>query len=267
VSYRARRIRPFGYGLDRNHRLPKSLSGLVLSHSLQSRGTAARRRGMVARTAAALAIDGSRVSEVLTTARSRLLVSALRFSFFTIAWNGVVGVAALVVATIDGSLALGGFALSALLDSSASALLVWRFMKEQHDPTNAEALERRAQAGIALAMLLVALYIGQQAVRALADGSHPAASAFGIGIAAVSLIVLPWLGGMKIRLASRLASPALRGDGVLTLAAAVLAAITLTALLLDSAFAWWWADAVAALLIATALAVEATRLAVRHRFG
>jgi divalent metal cation (Fe/Co/Zn/Cd) transporter len=203
----------------------------------------------------------------LTPARSHLLVSALRLSFFTIAWNGVVGVTALVVSVIDGSLALGGFALSALLDSSASAMLVWRFTKERRDPTGAETLERRAQAGIALAMLLAGLYIGQQAVRALVGGSHPEASAFGVGIAALSLVVLPWLGQLKVKLASRLASEALRGDGILTLAAAVLATITLAALLLDSAFGWWWADPLAALLITIALTVEAARLGARHRFG
>jgi divalent metal cation (Fe/Co/Zn/Cd) transporter len=116
-------------------------------------------------------------------------------------------------------------------------------------------------------MLLIAGYVGVQAVRALVSGSHPETSAYGVALAAMSLVVLPWLGRMKLNVASRLASPALRGDGILTLAAAVLAAVTLTALVLDAALAWWWADAVAALFIATALAVEATRLAVRHRFG
>lgn len=116
-------------------------------------------------------------------------------------------------------------------------------------------------------MLLIGLYIGQQAVLALGGSSHPEASAFGVGLAAVSLLVLPLLARMKLSLASRLESAALRGDGVLTLAAAVLAAVTLTALLLDSAFAWWWSDPIAALLIATALVVEATRLSLRHRFG
>ncbi len=48
---------------------------------------------------------------------------------------------------------------------------------------------------------------------------------------------------------------------------AVLAAATLTALVLNSTLGWWWADPSAALLIATALAVEGTRVAVRHRFG
>jgi divalent metal cation (Fe/Co/Zn/Cd) transporter len=199
--------------------------------------------------------------------RADLLVSALRLSFFTIAWNGAVGAAAVAVSAMDGSLALASFGLSALLDMSASAVLVWRFRKEQGDPVAAERLERRAQSWIVLAMLAVALYAGVQAVRALVVGSHPETSAFGVILAAVSLAVLPWLGWRKLRVASHLASRALRGDGILTAAAAVLAAAALTALLLNSRLAWWWADPAAALLIASALAVEGTRIAVRHRFG
>ena len=116
-------------------------------------------------------------------------------------------------------------------------------------------------------MLVIAAYIGVQAVRALLGGSHPEPSVLGLGIAAVSLLVLPPLGILKLSLGGRLESPALRGDGVLTLAAAALAVITLIALILSSTLAWWWADPLAALLISCALAGEASRVAVRHRFG
>ena len=172
-----------------------------------------------------------------------------------------------MVGLSTGSLALAGFALNALLDSSASVVLVWRFRKERTDLVAAEHLERRAQTWVIIAMLLVATYVGVEAVRALVEGSHPESSAFGFGIAAISLVVLPVLGVMKLRVAGSLGSPALRGDAVLTLAAAALAAITLVALLANSALDWWWADPAAALLIAVALAAEATRVAVRHRFG
>ena len=175
--------------------------------------------------------------------------------------------AALVVSFLDGSLALAGLALTALLDSSASVVLVWRFRTERHDAVAAERLERRAQAWVALTMIVVALYVAVQSIRALIDGSHPEASAFGLILATASLVVLPWLARQKLRVASRLASRALRGDGVLTAASAALAAVALAALIVNSAFAWWWADPAAALLIATALAIEATRIAVRHRFG
>jgi divalent metal cation (Fe/Co/Zn/Cd) transporter len=173
----------------------------------------------------------------------------------------------LVVGLTTGSLALAGFALNALLDSSASIVLVWRFRKERTDPVAAEHLERRAQTWVIAAMCVVAIYVGLEALRALVDGSHPESSTLGFGIAAISLLVLPLLGVMKLRVAGRLGSPALRGDGVLTLAAATLAAITLVALLANSLLDWWWADAAAALVIAIALAGEAMRVAVRHRFG
>ena len=203
----------------------------------------------------------------MATHRVNLLAAALRLSFFTIGWNGAVGAGALVVSAVSGSLAVASFGLSALLDASASAVLVWRFMKEQRDPVAADRLERRAQAWIALAMLAVGVYLGVRAVRGAIGGGHPEASAVGVILAAVSVVVLPWLGLRKLAVASHLSSQALRGDGVLTLAAAVLAATTLSALLLNSAFGWWWADPVAALVIAAALTVEGARIGVRHRFG
>ena len=65
--------------------------------------------------------------------RAALLVSAIHLSVFTIAWNGAVGAAALLLSFLDNSLALAALALNALLDSSASAVLVWRFRTEQRD--------------------------------------------------------------------------------------------------------------------------------------
>jgi divalent metal cation (Fe/Co/Zn/Cd) transporter len=64
-----------------------------------------------------------------------------------------------------------------------------------------------------------------------------------------------------------LPSQELRGDAVLTIAAAVLAGVTLTGLLLNSALGWWWADPMAAVVIALVLAVEALRVTIRHAIG
>ena len=197
--------------------------------------------------------------------RGPLLVSAVRLSVATIVWNGCVGAASLVVALVDPSLALAGLALTALLDSSASVVLVWRFRKEQRDPVAAEHFERRALTWVGVAILSIAAFVGVQAVRGLADRSHPETSAAGIALAAAALLVLPFLGRLKLRVASRLGSAALRGDGILTVASAALAAATLAALLVNSALGWWWADPSAALLIALALASEAVRIAIRHR--
>src|SRR5690348_2598446 len=199
--------------------------------------------------------------------RRELLDEALRLSYFTVGWNCVTGLAAMAAAIVAGSSALAAFALSALLDSSASVVLVWRFRTERRDPDAAEHLERRAGRWVATAMVAVGLYVLVQAVRALVDSSHAEKSVFGAVLAIVALVVLPWLGRRKLRVASALGSGALRGDGVLTSAAASLAVVTLVALIVNSTLGWWWADPSAALLIGAALTAEGLRVAVRHRFG
>ena len=203
----------------------------------------------------------------MPASRRSLIHSAVRLSYTTIGWNGIAGASGLVLALIAGSPATAGFALNALLDSSASAILIWRFRREQSDPEAAEHLERRAQKFIVIAMGAVAALVAVGAMRALVTGSHANESVLAIVVTALSLLFLPWLGLKKLDIAAALPSPALRGDGVLTLAAAALAGITLVALALDVAFGWWWADPVAALVIAAALATEAVRVAVRHAFG
>lgn len=198
--------------------------------------------------------------------RSELVSSAIRLSFVTIAWNAVVGVATLVSAVLANSLSLGGFALNMLIDTSASAVLVWRFKREERDPVAAHRLERHAQTGIAIAMAGVVLYLTVQSVRALADGTHAHGSALGFALAVASLAFLPWLARRKLSVAHLLHSRALRGDAILSAASAALAAVTIAALAARSRFGWWWADPGAALVIAAALVVEATRLA-KHRLG
>jgi divalent metal cation (Fe/Co/Zn/Cd) transporter len=84
-------------------------------------------------------------------------------------------------------------------------------------------------------------------------------------VSVASLLFLPWLARAKWRVASELGSKALRGDSLLTGASATLAATTLLALVANAAFGWWWADPVAALLIAGALGFEATRAAAYRR--
>lgn len=204
---------------------------------------------------------------VEASGRTRLVTSALQLSYFTIAWNGAAGGAALVASVIASSPALAAFALNALLDSAASVVLVWRFRTERRDPAAAERLERKATGWIAVAMVVIGAYVIAEAVRALAGGSHAEESAFGVALAALSLAVLPWLGRRKLQVARRLSSSALRGDGILTLAAAALSLVTLAALLVNSALGWWWADPAAAVLIGVALGIEGARVAVRHRFG
>ena len=191
--------------------------------------------------------------------RRLLLSAAIYWSAISLAWAGFVGVTSVIAGLAASSVALVGFGANSMLDGSASAVLVARFRHEHLGRGDADPVERRAGYAVGAAMIGVALYLTASAIAALASASKPETSTIGIVLTTASVVVFPVLARAKLRLAGPLASTALRGDGVLSLAGAILAAATLSSLALESAFGWWWADAVAGLLIAAILLVEGTR--------
>ena len=160
-----------------------------------------------------------------------------------------------------GAIALIGFGADSITDGTASAVLVWRFRYEQSRGHQVDLVEHRAARAVGAILVLIALYVGISAVAALAGHSVPDKSTVGLAVTGTSVLVLPALARAKLRLAGWLESSALRGDGVLSLAGAALAAVTLASLTLDAAFGWWWCDAVAALLIAAFMLREGFRTA------
>lgn len=191
--------------------------------------------------------------------RHDLLSAATRWSLLSLAWGALAGTSSLVAGLAVSSIALVGFGANSMLDGIASAVLVWRFRHEALGAADADAVERRAALIVGVVMVGVALYLGARAVSALADHSSAGRSAVGVALLAASLLVLPVLARAKLRLADPLKSPALRGDGVLSLAGAVLAVATLVSIVLNAALDWWWADAVAALFISAMLVTEGLR--------
>jgi divalent metal cation (Fe/Co/Zn/Cd) transporter len=189
-------------------------------------------------------------------ARHDNIVAAVRWSALSVAWALVVAIASLVAGFAADSTALVGFGLASLLDGSASSVLVRRFRHERLDLRPSDELERRAAQAIGAVMFLIAGYLAVRAIMALAEGSGPESSALGVVLTGASILVLPVLAAAKLRLAKPLRSQALRADGVISAAGAVLAAATLLGLVFNTALGLWWADSVAALLIAVVLARE-----------
>ena len=182
----------------------------------------------------------------------------------SVLWSAAAGTSAAVVGLTVSSAALLGFGANSILDGAASAVLVWRFGAGRLHGSDAAALERRAALAVSAAMIGVALYVAASAITAIADHASPGKSVVGIVLTAASTAVLPVLARAKLGLAAALRSAALRGDGVLSLAGAVLAAATLVSLIAHAALGWWWADSVAALVIAAMLLGEALRTASRR---
>jgi divalent metal cation (Fe/Co/Zn/Cd) transporter len=135
-------------------------------------------------------------------------------------------------------------------------ILVRRFRHEAHGLRSHDELERRAGQAVGAALVVVAIYLAVRATIALVDGHGPDASAAGVVLTGASAVFLPVLSRAKLRLAAALSSRALRADGVLSGAGALLAVATLAGLALNGAFDWWWADSAAALVIAATLVRE-----------
>ncbi len=157
------------------------------------------------------------------------------------------GAIAIVAGAMAGSIALVGFGLDSAIAGFASAIIVWRFTGHR---VFSDAAEVRAQKLVAIQFFLLAPYVAVESVRGLVTGEHADASALGIALAASSLVVMPYLGIAKARLADRLGSAATRGEGRQNMLCAYLSGALLVGLVGNALLGAWWLDPVVGLLIA-----------------
>jgi len=174
---------------------------------------------------------------------------ALRVSWVCIAWSVASGLASLIVGIITGALSLGGLGASVLVDVGSSGVLVWRFRHERDLGNFPEAAERRAQIVAATGLVIIGVLLLATASEHLVAGVHPETPAVALVLAAANLVVLPVLARWKYRVADAVGSAALRTDAHITMVGTATSALTVVGLAVDRAFGWWWADAVAAMLI------------------
>lgn len=164
-----------------------------------------------------------------------------------LAWHGAEAAIALAAGVVADSIALVGFGADSVVEGLAAVIVLWRF---SGDRSGSERAERRAQRLIAASFFVIAAYVAIEAVSTLAGGSHPEASWLGIGLAGVTLVIMPPLARAKGRVALRLGSSATNSEGRQNMLCAYLAAALLVGLGLNAVAGWWWADPLAALAIA-----------------
>lgn len=176
--------------------------------------------------------------------RARLLVWA------TIAWNTVEAVIALTAGAAASSGALVSFGLDSTIEVSAALVALW-YLRGEDD-------ERGERAGrlIGISFWALAAWVTFDAVTDLLAGDRPDTSAVGIALTAVSVVVMPALATAKRRTGERLGSHALVAESNETMVCAYLSVAVLLGLSLNAAAGWWWADPVAALVVAAIAARE-----------
>jgi divalent metal cation (Fe/Co/Zn/Cd) transporter len=182
---------------------------------------------------------------------------ALRLAYFTIAYNVVECVLALLAGAWAGSIALVGFGLDSLVESLSGGVMIYRFARHATLSAAEEARrERRAVKIVGYTFFILAAYVLYESVEKLIFQEAPAPSLLGIIIALASMIIMPALFYLKYQTGKSLGSASLMADSKQTLACAMLSVALLIGLGLNYWFGIWQADPVIGLVIAALLIRE-----------
>jgi divalent metal cation (Fe/Co/Zn/Cd) transporter len=177
--------------------------------------------------------------------RGKLNRRSLHLAYATAGYNLAEGVAAVAAGAAAASTALIGFGLDSFIEVSSALVVIWQFRSRVP-----EARERLALRLIAMSFFALAAWISVDAIRALLGRGEAEPSAVGIGLAAVSVVVMPLLVWAKRRTGRELGSATVVADSTQTLLCTYLSAILLVGLVLNAWLGWAWADPIAGLVIA-----------------
>jgi divalent metal cation (Fe/Co/Zn/Cd) transporter len=172
--------------------------------------------------------------------RVRLVVAA------TITYNAGEAVVALGAGAAASSSALIGFGLDSVVEVLSAAAVAWQFAGGRDHADREHAALRL----VATSFFALAAFVSVDAVRSLLGGDPAGTSTVGIVLAAVSLAVMPGLSWAERRTGRELGSASVVADSRQTLLCAALSAVLLVGLVANSGLGWWWADPLAALVIA-----------------
>jgi divalent metal cation (Fe/Co/Zn/Cd) transporter len=195
------------------------------------------------------------MAETRVLERTAVVLRGRRLEYFTIGWNALEGLVAVVAGAIAGSISLVGFGIDSFIEVTSGSVLLWR-MSVDAEVHRRELNERRALRIVGVCFLLLAAYIAYESALDLWSRRAPEHSIPGIVLACVSLVVMPLLSRAKRQVGRALGSAAMHADAKQTEFCMYLSAILLAGLLLNTLFGLWWADPVAALIMVPIIAKE-----------
>jgi divalent metal cation (Fe/Co/Zn/Cd) transporter len=192
---------------------------------------------------------------VATSSRSSAAKRGRRLEYFTILWNSIEGLVAVIAGALAGSISLIGFGADSFIEVTSASTLLWRIAVDKYE-SKRERNERLALRVVGACFIALAIYVVTESIRTIVSRRAPEHSLIGIAVAIASLIALPLLSRAKRRVAAELGSAAMKADSRQTDFCAYLSAILLIGLASNWLLGWWWADPVAALVMAPIIAHE-----------
>lgn len=195
------------------------------------------------------------IVEIAAGDRASLVRRGRRLEYFTIGYNSLEGLIAVVAGLIAASIALVGFGFDSLIEVTSGAVLLWR-LNADVDEVRRERIEAVSLRIVGICFVVLAIYVSYDSIKSLMRREAPDESVVGIVLAAVSLTVMPLLVRAKRKVARGIKSNALMADSKQTELCTYLSAILLGGLLLNALLGWWWADPVAALVMVPIIVKE-----------
>ena len=167
----------------------------------------------------------------------------------TIFWMLAEAAVALIAGFAARSASLESFGLDSVIELIGGGVLLWRLLAEQRGRAGEglERAERRASRVVGWALYALAAYILLNAAFSLLSRAHPDENWAGLALAIAAVLVMPILWRVKLRVARRIGSAALRADAACSVTCAYMSLVLLLGLALTRASGWWWADALASL--------------------
>jgi len=187
--------------------------------------------------------------------RAALVLRGRRLEHFTIAYNSLEGLVAIVLGLFAGSIALVGFGFDSAIEVTSGATLLWR-LRVDAEAAKRELAEATAHRIVGWCFLALAAYVAYDSIISIVRREAPEESIPGIVLAIASLAIMPLLARAKRRVAAEIRSGALAADARQTELCTYLSAILLGGLALNALAGWWWADPVAALFMVPIIAKE-----------
>ena len=167
--------------------------------------------------------------------RSDVVRHGKRLEYFTIGYNSLEAVIAIVAGVMAGSIALVGFGFDSVIEVTSGAALLWRLHTDRDAATRrrAEIVSLRV---VGTCFLALAAYVIYESAESLLLRAAPERSLPGIAIAAISVVVMPLLARAKRVVAAGIDSAAMRADARQTDFCMYLSAILLGGLALNALF-------------------------------
>ena len=180
----------------------------------------------------------------------RLTRRGLRLAQFTVAYNVIEGIVAVIAGLMAGLVSVIGFGFDSAIESIAAVLVALRLSARLRHGVADERKELLVLRLVAVSFFILAGYVTIEGVRSLLSGEEPERSPVAIVLLALSLIVMPILAAAKTRVGKALKDNLILADAVETKICVLLSVSTLLGVGLFQLTGAGWLDPIAGFVIA-----------------